>query len=68
MAGRLAALRERVAGAGLSVTPEDATACEGYGGPTLLRPALERLRDAVAAGVIDEVHVLAPDRLARCGA
>ena len=45
--------------------PQDETACEGYSGSTLLRPALERLHDAVAAGVIDEVHVLAPDRLAR---
>ena len=65
VASQLAALRERVAGAGLSVVPEDEFVDEGYSGSTLLRPALERLRDAVAAGVIDEVHVLAPDRLAR---
>ena len=65
VASQLAALRERVAGAGLSVVPEDEFVDEGYSGSTLLRPALERLRDAVAAGVIDQVHVLAPDRLAR---
>ena len=65
VASQLAALRERVVGAGLSVAPEDEFVDEGYSGSTLLRPALERLRDAVAAGVVDEVHVLAPDRLAR---
>ena len=65
VASQLAALRERVVGAGLLVASEDEFIDEGYSGATLLRPALERLRDAVAAGVIDEVHVLAPDRLAR---
>ena len=65
VASQLAALRERVASAGLSVEPGDEFVDEGYSGTTLLRPALERLRDAVAAGVLDQVHVLAPDRLAR---
>ena len=65
MASQLAALRERLAAAGLSAGSEDEFVDEGYSGTTLLRPALERLRDAVAAGVIDEAHVLAPDRLAR---
>lgn len=65
VASQLAALRERIASAGLSVAPEDEFVDEGYSGSTLLRPALERLRDAVAVGVVDQVHVLAPDRLAR---
>jgi site-specific DNA recombinase len=65
VASQLGALRERVAVAGLSVDPGDEFIDEGYSGTTLLRPALERLRDAVAAGVLDQVHVLAPDRLAR---
>ena len=66
MASQLAALRERIAGASrLSVAPEDEFVDAGTSGSTLLRPALERLRDAVAAGVVDQVHVLAPDRLAR---
>ena len=38
---------------------------EGYSGGTLLRPALERLRDQVAAGVVDRLYVHSPDRLAR---
>ena len=62
---QLAALRERTAITGLLVEPGDEFIDEGYSGTTLLRPALERLRDAVAAGIVDQVHVLAPDRLAR---
>ncbi len=38
---------------------------EGYSGSILVRPALERLRDVVAAGSIELLYVLAPDRLAR---
>ena len=32
---------------------------------TLVRPALERLRDLVAAGGVDRLYVHSPDRLAR---
>jgi site-specific DNA recombinase len=38
---------------------------EGYSGATVVRPALERLRDVIAAGAIDHLYVHAPDRLAR---
>jgi site-specific DNA recombinase len=38
---------------------------DGHSGASLLRPALERLRDLVAMGVIEVVYVYAPDRLAR---
>jgi site-specific DNA recombinase len=38
---------------------------DGYSGSTLIRPALERLRDVVAAGGIDRLYVHSPDRLAR---
>lgn len=37
----------------------------GYSGATLVRPALERLRDLAAAGGIDRLYVHSPDRLAR---
>jgi site-specific DNA recombinase len=37
----------------------------GQSGTTLIRPALERLRDMVALSAIDVVYVHAPDRLAR---
>jgi site-specific DNA recombinase len=38
---------------------------DGISGTTLVRPALERLRDQAAAQAIDRLYVLAPDRLAR---
>jgi site-specific DNA recombinase len=38
---------------------------EGYSGAILFRPALERLRDAVAGGHVARIYVHAPDRLAR---
>jgi site-specific DNA recombinase len=37
----------------------------GHSGATLIRPALERLRDMVALSAADVVYVQAPDRLAR---
>jgi site-specific DNA recombinase len=37
----------------------------GHSGTTLIRPALERLRDMVALSAADVVYVQAPDRLAR---
>ncbi len=65
VASQLAALRERTAAEGAVVGPDHAYVDEGRSGATLARPALERLRDAVAAGEIDRVYVHAPDRLAR---
>jgi site-specific DNA recombinase len=62
---QLAALRERVAGDGLQLPAELQFIDEGYTGATLVRPALERLRDLVAAGAVDRLYVLDPDRLAR---
>lgn len=38
---------------------------DGYSGGALVRPALERLRDLVAEGVIERVLIYSPDRLAR---
>ena len=38
---------------------------DGYSGELLVRPALERLRDLVAEGVIEHILVYSPDRLAR---
>lgn len=62
---QIAALRERVSNDGLNLTDEMAFIDEGYSGSTLVRPALERLRDVVAAGVLDRLYVHSPDRLAR---
>jgi site-specific DNA recombinase len=65
IAGQVTALRERIAADGGQLEPDDAYIDEGYSGALLLRPGLERLRDAVAAAMIERVYVLAPDRLAR---
>ena len=65
IASQVAALRERVAADGATMDPDHAFIDEGHSGSSLVRPALEKLRDVVAAGEIDRVDVLAPDRLAR---
>ena len=38
---------------------------DGYSGNILVRPGLERLRDQAAAGAIDRLYVLDPDRFSR---
>jgi site-specific DNA recombinase len=65
IASQLAALRERVAADGLTLLDDRSFLDEGYSGATLIRPALERLRDAAAAGEVDRLYVHSPDRLAR---
>jgi site-specific DNA recombinase len=62
---QLAALRERVAADGVFLTEQETFIDDGLSGATLVRPALERLRDVVAASGIDRLSVQAPDRLAR---
>lgn len=62
---QLAELRERVAVDGICLTEPETFIDDGFSGATLVRPALERLRDVVAAGGIDRLYVQAPDRLAR---
>ena len=65
IASQLAALKERVAADGLKLRDEFEFIDSGYSGATLVRPALERLRDLAAAGGIDRLYVHSPDRLAR---
>ena len=62
---QVAALRERMAEDGAVWQPGHEFIDAGYSGSTLVRPALEQLRDAVAAGEVERVYVYAPDRLAR---
>jgi site-specific DNA recombinase len=59
------ALREHAAQARLDVPEEWVFEDEGHSGATLVRPALEALRDLVAQGCVDVVLVYSPDRLAR---
>ena len=65
IASQGAALRERVAADGLAVAEARQCLDEGYRGATLVRPALERLREGSAAGSVDRLSVPSPDRLAR---
>ncbi len=65
IASQIQAIQERLGRDGLQVEAEMRFIDDGLSGATLLRPALERLRDAAAAGVLDRLYVLCPDRLAR---
>jgi DNA invertase Pin-like site-specific DNA recombinase len=47
------------------MSPERQFVDDGISGATLVRPALDRLRDLVAVGAIDRIYVHSPDRLAR---
>lgn len=62
---QVAALEARIAGDGYALLPDKRFIDDGYSGSQLIRPALERLRDSVAAGEIDKVYIHSPDRLAR---
>src|SRR3989442_12601586 len=57
IASQVAALRERVAAEGFVLPEAMQFLDEGYSGATLIRPALERLRDVIAAGAVDRVYV-----------
>jgi site-specific DNA recombinase len=48
-----------------TLTPDHLYCDDGYSGARIDRPALDRLRDAVARGEFQVVLVTAPDRLAR---
>ena len=65
IASQLAALLERVRADGLTLDDELCFVDDGYSGSTLVRPALEKLRDVAWAGGFTRLYVHAPDRLAR---
>ena len=62
---QLAALSERAQADGSPVPAQRQFVDNGYSGATLVRPALDHLRDLVALGGIDRIYVHSPDRLAR---
>src|SRR6202163_138151 len=62
---QVVALKERIAADGLQLEPDHGYVDDGCSGMNLQRLALERLRDAVAAGQGERIYVHAPDRLAR---
>ena len=62
---QVAGLRELADERGL-LLPDELVFCdEGFSGATLIRPALERLRDRAAEGAFEVLLCHAPDRLAR---
>jgi site-specific DNA recombinase len=65
IASQLAELKRRITADGWTVQDDDCFIDDGVSGSTLIRPALERLRDQVANGVVDRLYVHSPDRLAR---
>jgi len=65
IASQIEALKERIAKDGLELDQELCFIDDGYSGASLVRPALERLRDMTALGAIDKLYVLCPDRFAR---
>jgi site-specific DNA recombinase len=62
---QVADVRAKIAARGETLAAEQEFVDDGYSGATLIRPALERLRDVIAAGGIDRLCVHCPDRLAR---
>jgi len=65
IASQLEATMQRIASDGLECDPDLQFVDDGYSGYILARPGLERLRDKAAAGVIDRLYVLDPDRISR---
>jgi site-specific DNA recombinase len=65
IASQLEALWQRIADDGGECDPELRFVDDGVSGSILVRPGLERLRDQAAAGAIDRLYVLDPDRFSR---
>jgi site-specific DNA recombinase len=65
IASQTAALRTHAQQLGVELPEEWVFEDEGHSGATLVRPALERLRDVVAGVGVDVVLCYSPDRLAR---
>jgi site-specific DNA recombinase len=62
---QLESLRARAGEDHVVLDPELSFVDDGYSGSTLIRPALDRLRDQAAAGAFGRLYVHSPDRLAR---
>lgn len=62
---QIAEIRVRITADGFDPNTVLAFIDDGYSGSTIVRPALERLRDVAAAGGMDRLYVHCPDRFAR---
>jgi site-specific DNA recombinase len=65
IASQLAAVQAFATAQGVRLEPDLIFADNGISGTTLARPKLDALRDKAAAGEIDQILILNPDRLAR---
>ena len=65
IASQIDALKSRIITDGFPLLEHHQFIDNGYSGSNLVRPALEKLRDKVAAGVIDKIYIHSPDRLSR---
>jgi site-specific DNA recombinase len=65
IASQVEALKSRIIADDLPLLDEHQFIDNGYSGSNIVRPALEKLRDQVAAGVIDKIYIHSPDRLSR---
>jgi site-specific DNA recombinase len=65
ISSQIEAVKHRMSDDGLECGIELVFVDDGYSGNSLARPALQRLREQAAAGAIDRLYVLSPDRLAR---
>jgi site-specific DNA recombinase len=65
IASQVQALQDRVASDAHELEEEFCFLDDGFSGATLVRPALEQLRDAAYHGGIDRLYVHSPDRLSR---
>lgn len=62
---QIAALREHARGRGWQIPGEWVFTDDGWSGSSLVRSALEQLRDLAAQHLVERVLCLSPDRLAR---
>lgn len=63
---QVSALLEKITSDGLPLPPAPLQFIDdGHSGATIVRPALERLRDSIYNGGVDCLYVHSPDRLAR---
>jgi site-specific DNA recombinase len=65
IASQIASVQAFAAAQGVKIDPDLLFADNGISGTTLARPKLDALRDKAAAGELDQILILNPDRLAR---
>ncbi|ASJ70337.1 Transposon Tn3 resolvase [Granulosicoccus antarcticus IMCC3135] len=62
---QIQALKERIVSDGGQLIDDMVFSDAGVSGATLIRPELERLRDAISIGAVDHLYIHSPDRLSR---